>query len=273
MAKHKSILPEKEWVLEDGTVVVEKRSYTFLYTLLFLALLVFSVHIVNFNFSKVFKNLYKFVDILVSMFPPNWSYFSAIMKPLADTIKMSFIGSLLGSLLAVPFAFLAASNIVENKLINGLVRMVFTALRTLPSLVTALIATYIWGLGTFAGTVAIFLFSFSYIGKQLFEQIETVDMGAFEALEALGSSRSKAVVATIFPQLMPIYISTSLYNFEGNVRYAAILGYVGAGGIGVILNENIGWREYSNVGMVLIVLFVTVAIIEQISQFVRKKLT
>lgn len=273
MAKTKTPFQAKEWVLEDGSTIEEKKSYSFIYGLLVLALIIFSLYIVQFNFSKVFHNFYRFWDMLISMFPPNWDYLPTIKQPLLDTIKMSFIGSFLGSLLAVPFAFLAANNIVNNKFINDIVRVMFTILRTLPTLVTALIATYIWGLGTFAGTVAIFIFSFAYIGKQLFEQIETVDMGPYEALEALGSSKPKAIVATIFPQLMPIYISTTLFNFEGNVRYAAILGYVGAGGIGVILNENIGWREYTNVGMILIVLFITVALIEQVSQFVRRKLT
>ncbi|OFI48487.1 phosphonate ABC transporter, permease protein PhnE [Floricoccus tropicus] len=273
MAKHRGFIQPKEWVLEDGSVVEEKRSYTLLYLLFFLALIIFSLYIVQFDFKKVIKNFGNFWTMLFSMFPPNWDYLGAIKKPLFDTIKMSLLGSFLGSITAVPFAFLAANNIVNNKFINGIVRFVFTVLRTLPTLVTALIATYIWGLGTFAGTVAIFIFSFSYIGKQLFEQIETVDMGPFEAVEALGASRSKAIVATIFPQLMPMYISTTLFNFEGNVRYAAILGYVGAGGIGIILNENIGFRDYTNVGMILIVLFVAVTLIEQFSQFVRNKLS
>ncbi|URZ87522.1 phosphonate ABC transporter, permease protein PhnE [Floricoccus penangensis] len=273
MTKYKRIAQSREWVLEDGSVVKEKKSHTFIYALFVLAIVIFSLYIVQFDFEKVFKNFHNFWSMLGSMFPPNWEYLGAIKKPLLDTIKMSIVGSFLGSILAVPFAFLAANNIVKNKLINGVIRFIFTVLRTLPTLVTALIATYIWGLGTFAGTIAIFIFSFSYIGKQLFEQIETVDMGPFEAMEALGASKSKAVVATIFPQLMPMYISTTLFNFEGNVRYAAILGYVGAGGIGIILNENIGLRYYTNVGMILIVLFIAVTIIEQFSQFVRTKLS
>ncbi|MEB7792081.1 phosphonate ABC transporter, permease protein PhnE [Enterococcus faecalis] len=273
MKLYDQVFRPSEMVLADGTVVVEKRSRTPFYILLFMAIIVTSLYITQFDFEKVQSNGHQFWKMLFAMFPPNLDYFPSIMQPLADTIKMSFIGSLLGSLFAIPFAILAASNITPNKTVNYLIRMLFTILRTLPTLVTALIATYIWGLGTFAGTVSIFIFSFSYIGKQLFEQIETVDMGAFEAMEALGSSRAKAFFVAVFSQLMPIYISTSLFNFEGNVRYAAILGYVGAGGVGVILNENIGWREYSNVGMILFVLLITVMLIEQISKFARCKLT
>ncbi len=123
-----------------------------------------------------------------------------------------------------------------------------------------------------AGTVAIAVFSFGYIGKLTYEEIETVDMGAFEAMEAMGATKTRAFISAIIPQVLPFFLSNCLFNFEGNVRYAAVLGYVGAGGIGLILNEKISWREYPNVGMILIALFVTVFIIESVSRYLRKKL-
>ena len=106
----------------------------------------------------------------------------------------------------------------------------------------------------------------------IYENIETVDMGPFEAAEALGATKLKAFTVSIVPQILPSYLSNCLYCFEGNVRYAAILGYVGAGGIGLILNEKIGWREYDKVGMILLLLFITVIIIEYISKYIRGKL-
>ena len=99
---------------------------------------------------------------------------------------MSFLGSFIGAVLAVPFAIAAASNIVTNRIVVSIVRLFLSLVRTLPTLVCALIATYIFGLGTMAGTCAIAVFTFAYVGKQLFEVIETVDMGPFEAMEALG---------------------------------------------------------------------------------------
>lgn len=97
-------------------------------------------------------------------------------------------------------------------------------------------------------------------------------MGAFEAMEAMGATKAQAFRHGILPQVLPSYLSNSLYNFEGNVRYAAILGYVGAGGIGLILNEQLGWRSYANVGMILLALFVTVFFIETISREIRRRL-
>ena len=171
------------------------------------------------------------------------------------------------------FAILASSNLVKNKVVLGVVRIFLSIVRTIPTLVAALIATYIWGLGTMAGTVAIAVFTFAYVGKQLYELIETVDMGAYEAMEAMGAGRAQAFLAAIQPQVLPAYLSVCLFCFEGNVRYAAILGYVGAGGLGLILNEKIGWREYDSVGMILAVLFGTVLVIEALSHYIRKKLT
>ena len=123
-----------------------------------------------------------------------------------------------------------------------------------------------------AGTTAIAIFTFAYIGKILYEEIETVDMGPFEAMEAMGATKVRSFISAIVPQVLPSYLSNCLFCFEGNVRYASILGYVGAGGLGLILNEKIGWREYASVGMILLALFVTVFIIETISRAARKRL-
>lgn len=267
------ILKPRTYRLADGTEVEEKQSRVPLFILGFVLLLGLSIYFTDFQFSATFANSSQFWDILIAMFPPDTSYMVHVWQPLADTIKMSFIGSLLGSLIAVPFAILASHNIVPSRIVNQIVRIIFSLLRTLPTLVTALIATYFFGLGTFAGTLAIFIFSFSYIGKQLFEQIETVDMGAFEAVESMGATKAKAFSLTIIPQILPIFISTSLFNFEGNVRYASILGYVGAGGIGFILNDRTNLRDYTSVGMILITLLVAVIVIESLSQYIRNRLT
>src|SRR5690606_21037666 len=112
----------------------------------------------------------------------NWGYISKVWRPLLDTIKMSLLGSLLGALLALPIAVAAASNITKSKVITVVSKTLLSILRTLPTLVTALIATFIFGLGPTAGAVAILLFTVSYVGKLLYEQIETVDMGAFEEI-------------------------------------------------------------------------------------------
>lgn len=259
--------------LENGKAVEEKFTRIPLILLILIIISAISIKVTGFRLDTIFKRGNQFLVMLIQMFPPNQDYLPKIWEPLMDTIKMSLLGSVLGSVLSVPFALLAASNVITNRFVVGIVRLFLSLVRTLPTLVSALIATYIFGLGTMAGTVAIAVFTFAYVGKQLFEIIETVDMGPFEAIEAMGATRLRCFITAIFPQVLPVYLSVSLFCLEGNVRYASILGYVGAGGLGLILNEKIGWREYSSVGMILIVLFVTVLIIEWLSHAIRKRLT
>ena len=206
MSLYDRIFRPRRYTLSDGTVVEEKRSRAPLVILILVVLTAVSVRITGFNFSVLVKKGSKFFDILKAMFPPNTAYLGKIWQPLWDTIKMSFLGSFIGAVLAIPFAIAAASNIVTNRVVVFLVRLFLSLVRTLPTLVCALIATYIFGLGTMAGTCAIAVFTFAYVGKQLFEIIETVDMGPYEALEALGATRLRAFVTAVFPQVLPTYL-------------------------------------------------------------------
>lgn len=273
MKLYDRIFKPRTYQLSNGKQIEEKFTRTPIILLAIILLTALSVKVTGFNFSMLLRNGGKFFDIIRDMFPPEVSYLPKIWEPLLDTLKMSVLGSFVGAVLSIPFAALAASNVVTNRIVVNIVRLFLSLVRTLPTLVCALIATYIFGLGTMAGTAAIAVFTFAYVGKQLFEIIETIDMGPFEALEAMGATRVRTFLTAVIPQILPTYLSVSLFCFEGNVRYASILGYVGAGGLGLILNEKIGWREYSSVGMILIVLFVTVLIVEWISHAIRNRLT
>ncbi|GGA89952.1 phosphonate ABC transporter, permease protein PhnE [Ornithinibacillus halotolerans] len=266
------IFPPKRIALPNGKVVEQKRSrMPIVLVLLFLALY-YSIQFTDFELSVLLDRWKEFFFIVFEMIPPQWDYFPHIWQPLIDTIKMSLLGSVLGSVVAIPVAYLASSNVVKNRALVSGTKVFLSLLRTLPTLVTALIATFIFGLGTLAGTVAIFIFTLAYVGKLLYEQIENVEMGSFEAMESLGMNRMQAFRYAIFPQVSPNFLSTALFCFEGNVRYAAILGYVGAGGIGLLLNEGLGWRDYPSVGMILFMLVITVFFIERISEHFRKRL-
>lgn len=267
------LFPPRKLKLDNGKEILEFSSKTRVIIIFFIIAILISVKVTGFNFKTLIERGNNFLSIIINMFPPRWSYINKIWDPLFDTIKMSLLGSIIGSLIVIPFSIIASSNIVKNKFILSITRLFLSILRTLPTLVIALIATYIFGLGTFAGTFAIAIFTFAYVGKKLYEQIETVDMRPYEALQALGASKSRSFFGAIIPQVLPSYLSTCLFCFEGNVRHAAILGYVGAGGLGLILNENLAWREYDSVGMILLALLLTVVIIEMISYYIRKRLT
>ena len=165
MSLYDRLFKPRRYTLPSGAVVEEKRSRAPLIILIVLVLGAISVKITGFDFAVLVKKGSKFFDILKAMFPPNTAYLSKIWQPLWDTIKMSFLGSFVGAVLAIPFAIAAASNIVTNRVVVFIVRLFLSLVRTLPTLVCALIATYIFGLGTMAGTCAIAVFTFAYVAS------------------------------------------------------------------------------------------------------------
>lgn len=268
----KNIFKPEKLILKDGKEVQPPKPITPYIVIALVVAVIAAANITGFDFGILINRGKEFFVILKDMAIPDFSYAKTVITPLLDTIKMSLLGSMIGSFIAIPFAILSSVNINKSKLLLTVVRLILSITRTLPTLILALIATYVFGLGTFAGTVAISIFTFGIVVKMMYEKIETVDMGPFEAMEAVGATKLKAFMAAIMPQILPTYLSSCLYSLEINVRYAAILGYVGAGGIGLILNEKIGWREYDRVGMILLMLFITVVIIENLSKYIRERL-
>ena len=259
--------------LKNGSTVARPRSRTPLIAAILIAVVWASIQLTGFDIGIIIRRGHQFTYILARIFHPNFSYFGKVVGPLLDTIKMSILGSVLGATLALPFAVVASTNINKSDLAVSLCRFLLNIIRTLPTLVIAKFAALIFGLGTFAGTVAITVFTFGVVSKMMYEAIETIDMGAFEAMESAGGDKFQSFRTACFPQILPTYLSYCLYSLEMNIRAAAILGYVGAGGLGLLINERIGWRDYEGLGMVLLALFVVVFIIENTSQYLRRKLS
>lgn len=259
--------------LENGHTVRRRRSRTPVILLGLALAIAWALHMTGFSLATIVNRFPKLMDLMKKLFQPDWSFFPKVIGPLVDTIKMSILGTVIGCACALPVAVLASSNIDHNKLVVSLLRVVLGLIRTLPTLVIALVCALIFSLGTFSGTVAIAIFTFGVVSKMLYESIETIDMGPFEAMEALGADKFQAFWSACVPQILPVYLSHCLYCFEMNVRASAILGYVGAGGLGITINERIGWRDYNGLGMVLLTLFVVVTFIEFFSAYLRKKLS
>ena len=259
--------------LANGHVVKRQRSRTPLVLALLLLAIIWAIKMTGFDISVIFSKFNKLMDLMKQIFQPNWDFFPKVISPLLDTIKMSIMGTVIGCVIALPVAILGSSNINHNMVIVSFFRFILALVRTLPTLVIALVCALIFSLGTFSGTVAIAIFTFGIVSKMLYESIETIDMGPFEAMEALGADKFQAFWSACIPQILPVYLSHCLYCFEMNIRASAILGYVGAGGLGITINERIGWRDYNSLGMVLLTLFVVVSAIEFFSEYLRKKLS
>ena len=259
--------------LANGHSTMRRRSRVPLILLLLLVAIYLSLRMTGFDLKLIINRFDKLLDLFVKLFHPKWEFFNKVIGPLVDTVKMSILGTVIGCLLALPVAVLASTNICKSAAIVSVLRFILALIRTLPTLVIALVCALVFGLGTFAGTLAIAIFTFGIVAKMLYESIETIDMGPFEAMEALGANKFQAFWSACVPQILPVYLSHSLYCFEMNVRASAILGYVGAGGLGITINERIGWRDYNGLGMVLLSLFVVVVAIEFFSEYLRKKLS
>ena len=259
--------------LENGHTVRRRRSRTPFILLGLVLVILWALRMTEFDFTVIIDRFGKMLDLMKKLFQPDWEFFPKVISPLMDTIKMSILGTVIGCAVALPVAILASSNINRNGAIVSVFRFILALIRTLPTLVIALVCALIFSLGTFSGTVAIAIFTFGVVSKMLYESIETIDMGPFEAMEALGANKFQAFWSACVPQILPVYLSHCLYCFEMNIRASAILGYVGAGGLGITINERIGWRDYESLGVVLLTLFVVVSFIEFFSAYLRKKLS
>ena len=267
------IFKPQEITLENGHKVLRPRSRMPLIAFCVLTALYIALQVTGFDFKIILARGNQLGKILSQIFHPDRGYFNKVVGPLLDTIRMSLIGTILGCLLGLPVAIASSSNINKNRPTLLFFRLVLAIMRSVPTLIIASISALVFGLGTFAGTVAITIFTLGIVAKMLFESIETIDMKPYEAMQSFGATTLQAFWAACMPQILPTYLSHSLYCFEMNVRAAAILGYVGAGGLGILINERIGWRDYNGLGMVLLSLFVLVLIIDFVTDYFRSKLS
>lgn len=259
--------------LPNGHTVERPRSRTPFILLLFTAVVIISIRATGFDLSIIISRAKQLTVILSKIFSPNFNYFPKVISPLIETIQMSIVGTIIGSLIGLPLAILASSNINKNKPILLVCRFILSVLRSIPTLIYAYIFALIFSLGSLAGTVAIAVFTIGIVAKMLYESIETIDMGPYEAMQSFGASTLQSFWAACMPQILPTYLADCLYCFEINVRASSILGYVGAGGLGILIRERTGLRAYSDLGMILITLFVVVWLIDMINDYLRSKLS
>ncbi|MBC8515204.1 phosphonate ABC transporter, permease protein PhnE [bacterium] len=206
------------------------------------------------------------------MFPADFSEVSAVWPDFVLTLRMAWVSTLVGALLAYPFALLAAGTTTTWKSINGLFRLLLNGVRTVPDLLLASLAVALFGANPSAGAVALTLFSMGIIGKLLFETLESIDQGPLEAMTALGAPWIARLRYGALPLALPQFLTYCLYVFEINIRVAAIVGLVGAGGIGVWMNINFDLGQYQKVAALLVTLFLVVTVIDAVSTRIRKAL-
>ncbi|WP_397544899.1 phosphonate ABC transporter, permease protein PhnE [Roseicitreum antarcticum] len=209
-------------------------------------------------------------DLASRAWPPRWSYMSQLWAPLWDTINIATLGTLLGIIMAVPLAFLAASNTTPSRLIlRPFALFCIVATRSINSLIWALLLVSILGPGLLAGILAIAFRSIGFIGKLLYEAIEETDINQVEAITATGASQGQILNYGIVPQVMPAFYGISVFRWDINIRESAILGLVGAGGIGAQLQASLNVLAWPQVLLIILVILATVVLSEWVSAKVR----
>lgn len=227
---------------------------------------------IGFSFIELMCNLSGGGRLLAESWPPDFSYLPRLAEPFLETLNIAIIGTVVGGILSVPVAVLAARNLTPSRLIWFVDRNFMNVLRTLPDLFWAMLFATAVGFGPVAGALALSVFTIAVISKLWSESLESIDMGLPEAVRAVGGTWPQMLKFGAIPQAMQHYVSYALYAFELNVRASMVLGLVGAGGIGMILETQRANFEYERVALIVLVVLVAVLIIEEISEAIRSRL-
>lgn len=227
----------------------------------------------GFSPQRLWNGLSGLMTIVRLMIPPSpGELWVDILKGMAESVAMAFLGTFLAALVAVPLGFLGARNIVTNVLFRFSLRRLLDGFRGVDQLIWALAYVRAVGLGPLAGVLAIFTTDVAVIAKLYAEAIENAEKKQAEGVVAAGGGRLAAIRFGVLPQVAPVMLAQALYFFESNTRSAAILGVVGAGGIGLQIAERIRVRHWDEVAFIIILMVVTVAIIDTLSGHIRRRL-
>jgi phosphonate transport system permease protein len=202
-------------------------------------------------------------------FPPNFAQWQMYVQEMVVTLQIAVWGTALAVLTAIPLGLLASANIVPWWVYQP-VRRVLDTFRAINEMVFAMLFVVAVGLGPFAGVLALWIHTAGTLAKLFSEAVEAIDPQPVEGIRSTGASALHEIVYGVIPQVMPLWISYTLYRFEANVRSASVVGMVGAGGIGVVLWEIIRGFQYAETAAVMLIIIATVSLIDLVSARIRK---
>lgn len=202
-------------------------------------------------------------------FPPDFHDWRIYLDEMIVTVHIAVWGTVLSIICAVPCGLMSAENIVPSWVYQP-VRRLMDACRAINEMVFAMLFIVAVGLGPFAGVLALWVHTTGVLAKLFAEAVEAIDPRPVEGVRATGANPLEEILYGVIPQVLPLWISYSLYRFESNVRSASVLGIVGAGGIGVILHEVIRGFEYAQTAAVLLIIIISVTLIDLVSARIRQ---
>jgi phosphonate transport system permease protein len=227
---------------------------------------------IGLNIGDIIEDFTRGAGILGELLTPNWAFLPRTIAPMLETFQMAVLASAIGCAIALPVAFLASRVTAPNAATYLATRSILSVVRAIPDFLYALIFVSAVGVGPLPGVAALVLFNIGVVAKLLSETVDGIDTGPIEAARAGGGNRTQTVRWAVLPQVLPNYVAYSLYTFELNIRASAVLGIVGAGGIGNQLFTQYRFFNWSNVSLIVIELFAFVFLIELVSIWLRRRL-
>ncbi len=213
------------------------------------------------------------LDLLSRMWPMDTGYYTkGVHGAMIETMHIATLGTIGTLFFAIPTALLASNRITPRRTLNGLGRLILVSSRSVNTLVWALLFVAVFGPGAIAGTMAIVFRSIGFVGKLLSEALEETDSGPVEALQAVGAPRSSVFLKSYWPQVQPAFWSIVLFRWDINVRESAVLGLVGAGGIGMALDTAMNLFYWDRVSLILATIFAVVILVEILVTTLRKRM-
>ncbi|WP_282042261.1 phosphonate ABC transporter, permease protein PhnE [Halomonas alimentaria] len=220
--------------------------------------------------GQLVANADNMAELAGDFMPPSLGNLGHHIDQVLVTIQIAIWGTLLAVICAVPCSLLSSENLAPWW-VHQPMRRLMDACRAINELVFAMLFVVAVGLGPFAGTLALFIHTTGVLSKLFSEAVEASDAGPMEGVRVTGSGRIEEIIFGLVPQVLPLWISVSLYRFESNIRSATVLGMVGGGGIGVALWETMRGFQYTETATILLVIIVAVTLLDMISQQVRKR--
>jgi len=217
----------------------------------------------------LFRDSANMVKYAKEFFPPDFRDWEIYLREMITTLHIAVWGTVLAIVCAVPFGLLSSSNIVPAWVYQP-VRRLMDACRAINEMVFAMLFIVAVGLGPFAGVMALWIHTTGVLAKLFAEAVEAIDPRPVEGVRATGANPLEEILYAVVPQVLPLWISYSLYRFESNVRSASVVGMVGAGGIGVVLHESIRGFDYAETAAILFIIIVFVSLVDVISARIRR---
>lgn len=237
-----------------------------------LAVLGFTAAQIGLNPAALVRGVPFMLDFFGRMFPPDLAHLALLRDATVETVQIAVWGTLIAILLSIPLALLGARNTTPHIVVFHLTRLLLNALRSINELVFALIFVAAVGLGPFAGVLAIALHATGMLAKFCAEEVEGVDRGPTEAMQATGARRLQVILFGIVPQVVPAFVSYAVYRFDVSIRAATILGLVGAGGLGFSLIKTMKLFKYHETATCILVIFVLVAVSDGLCARIRARI-